>query len=284
MTALPQLQADGYCVIEQVLDQTDMDWLRSLCGQALSNVSAEHRERNRSQGSLVLIADYPEFGRLLGHPVLSKIFDELEFRDPKFSSGYIISKPPQSPALFWHQDWWGWNEQSSFTDQMAQVFVMIYLQDTQPQNGCLRVIPGSHRKLHELHYVNAHTESLSRVENPNDRLFESLPDQVAVPINSGDVIVGDARLIHGAFPNEQSEDRTLITLWFHPNYNSLTPALQSRISEIFLRTGVDTDPDAPEKKTPLDWPDENRIGCDFYFPKKLAGIDPNPWCRIPERE
>ena len=105
MTALPQLQADGYCVIDQVLDLTDMDWLRSLCGQALSNVSAEHQERNRSQGSLVLIADYPEFGSLLGHPTLSKIFDELEFRDPKFSSGYIISKPTQSPALFWHQDW-----------------------------------------------------------------------------------------------------------------------------------------------------------------------------------
>ena len=79
MTALPQLQADGYCVIDKVFDQTDMDWLRSLCGQALSNVSAEHRKRNRSQGSLVLIADYPEFSRLLGHPTLSEIFDELEF-------------------------------------------------------------------------------------------------------------------------------------------------------------------------------------------------------------
>ena len=79
MTALPQLQADGYCVIDKVFDQTDMDWLRSLCGQALSNVSAEHRKRNRSQGSLVLIADYPEFDRLLVHPALSKIFDELEF-------------------------------------------------------------------------------------------------------------------------------------------------------------------------------------------------------------
>ena len=156
MTALPQLQADGYCVIDQVFDQTDMDWLRSLCGQALSKVSTEHRERNRSQGSLVLIADYPEFGKLLGHPALSKIFDELKFRDPKFSSGYIISKPPKSPALFWHQDWWGWNEPSSFTDQMAQVFVMIYLQDTTPQNGCLRVIPGSHRKLHDLHLSLIH--------------------------------------------------------------------------------------------------------------------------------
>ena len=84
MTALPQLQADGYCIIDKVFDQTDMDWLRSPYGQALSNVSTKHRERNRSQGSLVLIADYPEFSRLLGHPTLSEIFDELEFRDPKF--------------------------------------------------------------------------------------------------------------------------------------------------------------------------------------------------------
>ena len=85
-------------------------------------------------------------------------------------------------------------------------------------------------------------------------------------MNYGDVIVGDARLIHGAFPNEQSEDRTLITLLFHPNYNALTPALQSRISEIFLRTGVDTDPGALDKIRPLNWSDENRVGYDFYFP------------------
>ncbi len=68
MTALPQLQADGYCVIDQVFDQTDRDWLRSLCGQALNKVSTEHRERNRSQGSLVLIADYPEFGKITWSP------------------------------------------------------------------------------------------------------------------------------------------------------------------------------------------------------------------------
>ena len=87
--------------------------------------------------------------------------------------------------------------------------------------------------------------------------------KAAIPVNAGDVIVGDARLIHGAFP---TEERTLIAPWFHPNYNALTPALQSRISEIFLRTGVDTDPGALDKIRPLNWSDENRVGYDFYFP------------------
>ena len=112
--------------------------------------------------------------------------------------------------------------------------------------------------------INTHTESLSRVENPNDRLFKTLPDPVAVPVNCGDLIVGDAQLIRGALPNEQLQDRTLITLWCHPNYNFLTPALQSRISEIFFRTGVDTDLNASEKITPSVWPDENRVGCELY--------------------
>ena len=120
------------------------------------------------------------------------------------------------------------------------------------------------QKITRVALCQRHTESLSCVENPRDRLFESLPDQAAIPVNSGDVIVGDARLIPGAFPNEQSADRTLITLWFHPNYDALTPALQSRISEMFLRNGVDTDPSALDKMTSLDWPNENRVGCDFF--------------------
>ena len=54
-----------------------------------------------------------------------------------------------------------------YTDQIAQVFVMIYLQDTAKNNGCLRVLPGSHRKIHGLHEnEKAHTEGVSKVENP----------------------------------------------------------------------------------------------------------------------
>ena len=39
-------------------------------------MSAEHRERIRSQGSLVLIADFPEFGKLPEHQALSHILKE----------------------------------------------------------------------------------------------------------------------------------------------------------------------------------------------------------------
>jgi len=281
-TQLSQLKENGYCVFDQALEKNVLEKIKRVSRQALEELTIEHRKNNKSQGSLILIADYPDFGMLIGNEELKEIFRKLGFDDTRFSSGYIISKPNNSPALFWHQDWWGWDHPLSYTNQIAQVFVMIYLQDTNPQNGCLRVIPRSHRSYHALHSnQKAHTESASRVEDPNDSIYNSLSEEVPVPVKCGDVIVGDARLIHGSFPNQSEDERTLITLWYHPHYNMLPGAMQSRICEIFHRKGVDTDPDGEESMTLLKWPERFRKPIEALFPSCPEDAEPYPWCRIP---
>ena len=281
-TQLSQLKENGYCVFDQALEKNVLEKIKRVSRQALEELTIEHRKNNKSQGSLILIADYPDFGMLIGNIKLKEIFRILGFDDTRFSSGYIISKPNNSPALFWHQDWWGWDHPLSYTNQIAQVFVMIYLQDTNPQNGCLRVIPRSHRSYHPLHLnQKAHTESVSRVEDPNDSIYNSLSEEVPVPVKCGDVIVGDARLIHGSFPNQSEDERTLITLWYHPHYNMLPGAMQSRICEIFHRKGVDTDPDGEESMTLLKWPERFRKPIEALFPSCPEDAEPYPWCRIP---
>ena len=71
----------------------------------------------------------------------------LGYAECKFSRAYLISKPPQSPQLFWHQDFTAWSgEPRAFDEISPQLFAMFYLVDTTKENGCLRVIPGSHRK------------------------------------------------------------------------------------------------------------------------------------------
>jgi hypothetical protein len=281
-TQLSQLKENGYCVFDQALEKKVLEKIKRVSRQALEELTIEHRKNNKSQGSLIMIADYPDFGMLIGNEELKEIFRKLGFDDTRFSSGYIISKPNNSPALFWHQDWWGWDHPLSYTNQIAQVFVMIYLQDTNPQNGCLRVIPRSHRSYHALHSnQKAHTESASRVEDPNDSIYNSLSEEVPVPVKCGDVIVGDARLIHGSFPNQSEDERTLITLWYHPHYNMLPGAMQSRICEIFHRKGVDTDPDGEESMTLLKWPERFRKPIEALFPSCPEDAEPYPWCRIP---
>merc|ERR1711972_1164772 len=69
----------------------------------------------------------------------------------RWLSGFLISKPPKSPSLGWHQDGWYWDEAVAYASSPMQIFVMFYLTDTSTENGCLRVLPGTHLRPHPLH-------------------------------------------------------------------------------------------------------------------------------------
>src|SRR5690606_33776151 len=128
------------------------------------------------------------------------------------SDGYIISKPPHSPRLFWHYDWFAWEDPRSYEPIPPQVFLMYYLSDTTPMNGCLRVIPGSHREHNPLHdLIDApHSQTLAQGDHLNSVEFSNRPDEMDVPIKAGDLLLGDARLLHASHANETDERRTLL--------------------------------------------------------------------------
>ncbi len=280
---IAQLRTEGVCVAEGVLDEDSINYLRNWSQKSLETLSDAHRAQNRSQGSLINIADVPAFADIIGHKSLQDLFDSLRFANPVFSSGYIISKPAHSPALFWHQDWWGWDDPLSYTPLPAQIFIMIYLTDTTPDNGCLRVISGSHRRPHAMHLAEAaHADDLSRVADPLDALYQSIDGEVAVPVTAGDVVIGDARVLHGAYANNSEHERTLVTLWFHPDFASLPEAMQARIQDLFYRRGVDTDPESEEQLVMTAWPDIQRNKIKHLFPHYEGSAEPHAWNRQPD--
>lgn len=276
------LERDGYCIAKNRLPGALISALKTDASAIAETLDAAHRERNRSQGSLVQLADHPSFAKVIGAGEVREAMRELAFPDPRFSSGYLINKPAQSPALFWHQDWWAWDDAISYTPEIAQVFVMIYLSDTSEENGCLRVIPGSHRSQHPLHAsLKAHDEGLSRVDEPNHPLYQTHADAVAVPIKAGDVLFGDARLLHSTYPNHSNQDRSLLTLWFHPNFSNLPAPIKATIRNIYDRTVGDTDPAGADAMTLDDWPvaDLERV-FDLIIPK-IPGVMSRDWNRMP---
>ncbi len=274
MSPRESLLQDGYTVFRALLDAATLDALREVSAAALAALPAEHRERNRSQGSLVPVAEHPGYSPVLRHPALARVFGELGFADPRFSSGDLISKPPGGPPLFWHQDWWGWDDPISYSDTVAQVFVMIYLSDTTVDNGCLRVVPDSHRRRHALHEApTAHGEELSRVDDPDDPLYGVAEGELAVPVTAGDVIVGGARLLHAAHANRSGAERGLITLWYHPEPGALPESMQARIRGFFDRTGTDTDAPEGAPMTLADWPDADALAR-LFPPRSTASSHP----------
>jgi ectoine hydroxylase-related dioxygenase (phytanoyl-CoA dioxygenase family) len=277
------LLQDGYCRVRQVLDEPAIARTRANSAAALETAATpEHRAQWRAEGSLIPLSDHPAFSALIASPAIRSMFDALALEDCRYSSGYVISKPPGGPALFWHQDWWGWRHPISYTDHVAQVALFIYLTDTAPANGCLRVIPGSHRRRHRLHAViDAHDQALARVDDPSNPAFAEDSDAVAVPVRAGDIVIADARLIHGAYPNGSGGERTCITLWFHPGYHDLPEELRARLRLVYRREEVDTDPGAAEGLRPDLWPEPHRSRIMPLLIDYDGSAAPEAWERSP---
>ena len=70
------------------------------------------------------------------------------------------------PSLGWHQDGWYWDDVAAGYDAPpSQLFAMYYLTNTSAANGCLRVLPRSHRSPHALHehLKPAHSEGVRSI-------------------------------------------------------------------------------------------------------------------------
>jgi hypothetical protein len=227
-----QLITDGFCLAENVLDPDMLSRLQQTTNQLLDAQSDEKYDEQRSTGSMVDVGSHPIFAELVVYPPARTVLEALGFLRPKWMSGYVISKPPESPALFWHQDWWGWNDPSSYTPLPQQLFLMYYLVDTTPHNGCLRLLRGSHLNRHRMHdeVPNAHTDELRRVTDPDHPAYQSIPEEVNVPVKAGDLVIGDSRLLHSAHANKSDLRRTVITLWYFPYFDLLSAGLRAVIA------------------------------------------------------
>ena len=227
-----QLDRDGFCLLENIIDSAMLSRLREVTDGVIARQEAAHFQQNRAQGSLIRVTEDPFMARLIAYPPILKALARLGFSDPKYGSGFIISKPPKSPPLFWHQDARFWNEPISYTPRVIQCFLMIYLVDTSRHNGCLRLIPGSHLKRHRLHDAlpDAHEDDLSRADDLANLAFRRAEGEVDVPVKAGDVVMGSARLLHAAHGNRSDQRRTNITLWYYPDFANLPESIRAYLA------------------------------------------------------
>jgi len=230
-------------VFEGVLCDPLLSTLRTITDVLCDARTPDELRRRRSQGTMLSIMSDPAFADLIAWQPAIDCLSAMGFREPTFTDGYIISKPPHSPRLFWHYDWFAWRDPGAFDIVPQQVFLMYYLTDTSPENGCLRVLPGSHRRHHPLRdrIGNPHGESISRALDPDDPAVSTQPDEVDVPVRAGDLVVGDARMLHAAHANASDERRTVITLWFQPDFTSLPERVKAQMVK-------------KTQPTPADWP------------------------------
>jgi len=227
------------------------------------------RETSRILSEAAVVAGAPE-GSIgcLSHSTLEGTRELMSHRN----TALILSKPAHGPALYWHQDGMVWNHPKSGLPWPTKIFLSYYMVDTTPHNGCLRVISGSHRNRHRMHDVvhTAHTDELRRATDPNHPAYQPMPEDQAVPVRAGDLVIGDSRLLHGSYANRTDERRTVITIWYHPNFDISSPRIQANLSRTQTRV--------------VDWPQQAQKLVQRLVPTYEGDEEPLEWNRVPGPE
>ena len=130
-------------------------------------------------------------------PVRSLIGPDLDV----FGTKFFPKLPRVGTSTIWHQD-------NGYFDTNTDRIVTcgIYLQDADPANGCLRLVPGSHRDA----TIARHYRVPGRMGLTID-VDESKAVDLACP--AGTVVLFSANLYHGA--NDNRSERSRYSLAWH---------------------------------------------------------------------
>ncbi len=225
-SAKAQYQRDGYIVPDF-----------RLPAETLGEVKAAHGR---------LVARYPEFRdycpALLHYdlgflnfariPAILDLVEEIIGPDIILWNMSLFAKPAKKGRKTpWHQDGEYWPMRP-----LATCTVWIALDDATRENGCLRVIPGSHSERRLL----AHRTNPSRDLTLNQELKpEAFNEAEAVDLllEAGRISLHDVYLVHGSEPNLSDRPRRGMTLRYMPASSLYDRAIEREKYRTLGRSG-----------------------------------------------
>jgi phytanoyl-CoA hydroxylase len=225
--AVRQYERDGYVIFRNVIDA-------GLVAEASAHVAwlqARHPELRPERLGHTLMTDDPFWVRLISDERLLDIAQQFVGPNIALFASHYLSKPPQEgmPVL-WHQDGSYWP-----LEPMEVVTLWLAVDDSLPEKGCMRVLPGTHTmQLQKLH---------RRTEVPNvlsSEIDPSLVDEsraVDLILRAGDVSVHHPNLIHGSNANTSSARRCGLTIRYIPTSTRIVTRDNERWPSAFLLRG-----------------------------------------------
>jgi phytanoyl-CoA hydroxylase len=202
-----EYDANGYVVVRNVLDPC---LLREM-SQHLDWLTAHNPGVRPERLGHTLIPDDPFWCRVVSDSRLLDIAEQ--FVGPNialFASSYFAKPPFDGLPVLWHQDGSYW----PLDPPDAVVSLWVAVDDSTPENGCLRVIPGSHRM--ELKGLITETAIPNALQSrmPPEWIDES--KAVDVILNAGDVSVHSPNMIHGSNANNSPKRRCGLSIRYIP--------------------------------------------------------------------
>lgn len=194
------LEKDGYCRVTDIFSERDLYYLK-LKSDKLIQRWKEGKENSSDfwnyvdeQNDRILYRihnfekHFPEIKKIVKRPAFKKLIRKVFGVDiPPRVFALIIKMEGKGAAVPWHRD----------IDQIgpAEAYnFSIYLDNSTMENGCLEVVPGTHKKY----------DDYSKNIDPSK-------EKIPVFASSNEVIIHDVRLFHGSgFSKSQLIRRSVV--------------------------------------------------------------------------
>jgi len=181
--------------------------------RALFDALEEREGRERARvGLLDRHFDQPFIRELATHPAILDAVEPLIGPDVVLLATHFFCKYGRDDKwVAWHQDvtYWGLEPPEAVTAWYA-------IDDADRENGCMRVIPGTHRGGIRVHRAAAGSGNLLSVNQETPVSPEEEARAVCVELLAGQVSLHDGLLVHGSLPNRSDRRRCGLTLRYVP--------------------------------------------------------------------
>ncbi|MCS7462032.1 phytanoyl-CoA dioxygenase family protein [Paenibacillus doosanensis] len=224
----------GYLVVEQVLNNQEIDSSLEAIMDVLFGRSTgtkiqfvKPRSELHTEEEIELAArklhDYvdhePRLRAVAHHPDILAAMGKLFGEAPKVAQDQAILKPPSGGAEKpWHQDM----AYGNLAYDKSVIGIWIALDPAELDNGCMHVIPYSHRDGAVPHYAVRDWQLCD--------VAVEVEQDVAVPLKPGGALIFSGLLHHGTPPNFSAKRRRSLQIHYAPeSAKKLTPQEYKRM-------------------------------------------------------
>ncbi len=200
--AVQQYHADGYAIWREVLDPQ----LIQEADQFVDWILARNPDTRPEDLNSPLTRHEPFLLRLVADPRLLDLASAFLGPDIALYGAHFLCKPPQEgKAVAWHQDGGYWP-----LEPMEALTLWVAITASTPANGCMRVIPGTHRLP-----LQARNDSTPDADAMLTGMDQSLADEaqaVNLELQPGDVSAHDVTIMHGSAANHSRQWRKAVAI------------------------------------------------------------------------
>jgi chlorinating enzyme len=223
---IAQYHNEGFTTPIQVLSPTEVHRHRAAL-EAYEAIAAKPLTFPEKSKSHLLFAWADE---IVHHPnVLDAVEDIIGPDILLFHFTLQTKEAHRATFAEWHQD-----DAYFHLDPPEQVTAWVALSDSSERSGCMRMIPGSHRRGLADHFDNPSEENIIRRGQTVSGYAPT--DGIAAPLKPGEMSLHHTHTLHASGPNESDDRRIGLTLSYVPTH--VRPTLETMPAALLVR-GID---------------------------------------------